>query len=244
MATKNEPNVIQINPTNNMALYDIWRDVPADAKKPIKGGRLKGMTDINPVWRIQMLTEVFGPCGIGWWYEITDKRIEIDNVTKQSAAFVDILLYYKWNGETSHGIPGTGGAALLKQEDKGPYFSDECFKMAMTDAISVAAKALGIGANVYFAAGRSKYTGVPEPEPKEEPKPKGPKPPKAFRCKKCGKEIQAYTSIVDGTTITPAQHVGGSMRRFGEILCLDCINAKADAMKAANEGPCAEEFNE
>ena len=35
--------------------------------------------------------------------------------------------------------------------------SDECYKMALTDAISVAAKALGVAADVYYKNDRSKY---------------------------------------------------------------------------------------
>lgn len=145
----------------NLIIYEKVRAVPDEAKKTINAGRLKGMTDINPMFRIKKLTEVFGPCGIGWWYQITDKRIEIDEITKQKAAFVDILLYYvdPDSGKESHGIPGTGGASFVAQERNGGYMSDECFKMALTDAISVAAKALGVGADVYWQGDRTKYAG-------------------------------------------------------------------------------------
>lgn len=149
---------------DNTKLYELGRKVPDEAKKPINAGRLKGMTDINPMWRIKRLTEMFGACGVGWWYEITDKQIVIDEITKQKAAFVDILLFYKDpdSGKDSHGIPGTGGSSFVAQETKGAYLSDECFKMALTDAISVAAKALGIGADVYYDKDRTKYNGQDE----------------------------------------------------------------------------------
>lgn len=149
---------------DNMKLYEMGREVPDNAKKPINAGRLKGMTDINPMWRIKRLTEMFGPCGVGWWYEITDKQIVFDETTNQKAAFVDILLFYvdPESGHTCHGIPGTGGASFVAQERNGPYMSDECFKMALTDAISVAAKALGIGADVYFDKDRTKYNAQEE----------------------------------------------------------------------------------
>ena len=65
----------------NMKIYEAARTVPINAQKTISAGRLKGMTDINPRWRISKLTEIFGPCGIGWWYEITDKRIVNDEIT-------------------------------------------------------------------------------------------------------------------------------------------------------------------
>lgn len=157
---------------DNMKLYNMGREVPNEAKKPISAGRLKGMTDINPMWRIKRLTEMFGACGVGWWYEITDKQIVCDETTKQKAAFVDILLFYKDpdSGKDSHGIPGTGGSSFVAQESKGAYLSDECFKMALTDAISVAAKALGIGADVYFDKDRTKYTGQEEQQPMQQTK--------------------------------------------------------------------------
>ena len=61
---------------NNMEIYEKVRKVPEEAKKTIGAGRLKGMTDINPMWRIKMLTELFGVCGIGWYYECTKQWID------------------------------------------------------------------------------------------------------------------------------------------------------------------------
>lgn len=157
---------------NNLDLWNKVRSVPDEAKKEIKGGRLNGKTDINPVWRLKALTEQFGPCGDGWYYEITDKRLEKGGQDEVSA-FVDILLYYKTSDGWSKGIPGTGGSAFVAKEKSGPYTSDECFKMALTDAISVACKALGVGADVYWEKDKSKYDAPqrqPEP-PKQDPKP-------------------------------------------------------------------------
>lgn len=140
----------------NLELYRSVAEVPDNAKKPIKGGRLKGKTDINPMWRIEKLTERFGPCGIGWKYVITEKRLE-PGANGEISAFVDIDLYFKYEGTWSEAIPGTGGSSFVAKENGGLYVSDECFKMALTDAISVACKALGFGANVYWEAGSSKY---------------------------------------------------------------------------------------
>lgn len=166
----------------NMELYDRLRSVPENAKKSIGAGRLKGMTDINPMWRIQKLTEEFGRCGKGWKYIIREKRLEA-GADGTICAFVDIDLYYKDEGEWSEAIPGTGGSSFVAIERNGPYTSDECFKMALTDAISVAAKALGLGADVYFAGGRTKYSAqseapakpkatapITEPAPEESPR--------------------------------------------------------------------------
>lgn len=138
----------------NMEVYNRVKSVPEEAKKKITGGRLSGMTDIKPMWRIEKLTEVFGMCGIGWKAPITNKEI-IEGANGEKIAIVDIDLYVKVDGEWSEAIQGTGGSSFIAKERNGLYTSDECFKMAYTDALSVACKSLGMGAEVYW--GDSKY---------------------------------------------------------------------------------------
>ena len=139
-----------------MDIYNRVRSVPDEAKKAISAGRLKGMTDINPMWRIKKLTEEFGPCGIGWWTKVTDRWTE--TVGDETCVFVDLELYIKVGDEWSKPITGSGGSKLATKERSGVYVSDECYKMAETDALSVACKKLGIGADVYFSADRTKYS--------------------------------------------------------------------------------------
>ena len=139
----------------NMNLFEQFRDTPETARKQITGGRLKGFTDINPMWRFKRLTEVFGPCGIGWKYEIVSQSIQPGH-GNEVAAFVDILLYYKKDGEWSAGIPGIGGSSFVAEKN-GAHTSDECFKMALTDAIGTACKALGMSADIFFEKDRTKY---------------------------------------------------------------------------------------
>jgi hypothetical protein len=136
--------------TDNLHIYDIARKIPAHALKEIKAGRLKGMSDINPMYRIKKMTGLFGPCGIGWKYEIVKEWLE--SYGNEVKAFLNINLYYKWNGEWSEPIPGTGGSSFVSQERNGTFVNDECWKMALTYAISVATKALGVAADVYYNA--------------------------------------------------------------------------------------------
>ena len=140
---------------SNLEIYEKVKAVPESAKKPIKGGRTNGFTDINPMWRIKTLTECFGPCGIGWYYDVEKEWTE--TVGTEICAFVNIKLYIKYDGEWSRPIHGTGGSKLAETQKSGIYVSDECFKMATTDAISVACKQLGIGADVYWDKDRTKY---------------------------------------------------------------------------------------
>jgi len=141
---------------DNLKIYNETRKVPKEAQKEIKGGRMSGKTDINPMWRLKMLTEQFGPCGIGWKYVIAKQWLEKGG-KDEIAAFVNIELFIKVDNEWSDAIPGTGGSSFVASEKNGLFTSDECFKMAMTDAISVSCKALGFGADIYWDKDSSKY---------------------------------------------------------------------------------------
>lgn len=139
-----------------LGLYEKVRHVPKEAINPIMGGRLKGKSDINPMWCIKTLTEQFGICGIGWKVEIFKSWLE-EGGNGEIGAFVQIKLYVKENDTWSDGIPGTGGSMFVAKENSGMFVDDECFKKAYTDALSVACKLLGIGADVYWEKDNSKY---------------------------------------------------------------------------------------
>lgn len=168
---------LEENTNPNLELYTKFADPPEWAKKIIKGGRINGMTDINPQWRIQCLTEMFGMVGIGWRYVITRQWLET-GIANKVAAFTNIDLYVKVGDQWSEAIQGTGGSSFVTVEQNGAYVSDECFKMSLTDALSVACKMLGIGSKVYMG---SKYdtkdpdSKVPVPAQKQQPA----TPPKA-----------------------------------------------------------------
>jgi len=142
---------------NNMEIYGKLSTPPKEALKKITGGRLSGMTDINPQWRYEALTDAFGPCGIGWKYEVS--RIWLEPASdEQVAAFAMVNFYFKQNEKWSEAVPGVGGSLFIAKEKSGLRTSDEAYKMAITDALSVALKMIGVAADIY--AGRfdgSKY---------------------------------------------------------------------------------------
>ena len=196
---------------DNLTIYNEVRSVPDSAKRRIEAGRLKGKTDINPMWRIKALTEKFGPCGIGWKYTITDKRLE-QGANGEVAAFLDIDLFVKVGDTWSEAIPGTGGSSFIAKEKNGLYTSDECFKMALTDGISVACKALGFGADVYWEADRSKYD---KPESKQEA---------PVLCECCGLPIKP---VKCGDRVYPTNEiVENAVKKYGKRLCWGCMRAE------------------
>lgn len=200
---------------SNLDLYNAGREVPAEAKKSFNNGKFSG-TDINPMWRIKKLTEMFGAAGIGWYYEVISERAEEHGDV--TIAVVDLNLYIKVNGEWSKPIYGTGGNILLR---KGST-SDEGYKMALTDALSVACKALGIGADVYFEKDKTKYTADAENAPQaQETPPAG--SDIAFRCEDCGNVITPWITKDGKTKMSVREVAQNSKKNFGRTLCLDCI---------------------
>lgn len=139
-----------------MENYKKMSKPPKSALKQIRGGRLSGMTDINPQWRYEIMTEVYGPCGFGWRFDI--ERVWREEGTEgQVFAFAEIKLYVNIAEEMkadvpiywSNAIPGIGGSMLIAKEKNGLHVSDEAYKMAITDALSTACKMLGVAADIY-----------------------------------------------------------------------------------------------
>ena len=147
---------------NNLELWNKLKTPPPSVLKKISGGRLKGMTDISPSWRYQVLTEQFGPCGIGWKFTI-DELWTAPGSDDQVAAFARISLYVMKELLWSDPIPGIGGSMLITKETNGMHTSDEAYKMAVTDALSTACKMLGVAADIYMGLwDGSKYKEGPQ----------------------------------------------------------------------------------
>ena len=140
----------------NRDLYERYAQPPENALKSFNNGKFSG-TDINPMWRIKALTEAFGPCGIGWYTEVIRQWRE-DTNDGSATVYCHIHLYIKVDGEWSKPITGIGGNTLSRKTKSGSSTTDEAYKMAYTDAMGIACKALGIGADIWWKEARSKYT--------------------------------------------------------------------------------------
>jgi len=146
---------------NNMKYWEKVSEVPKNMLREIKAGRLKGKSDINPAWRMEAMTSVLGPCGLGWKYTV-DKIWTDPGPEGSVMVFVQISLCIACNERWSAPIPGIGGSHLISKEKSGLHGNDEGYKMALTDALSVAMKAIGVGAKVYQGLwDGSKYNIVP-----------------------------------------------------------------------------------
>ena len=145
----------------NMRVYSAVRAVPQSAVKPIKGGSYgaAGLSDINPQWRIERMTELFGPVGTGWTWEPVE-------VTEREGVLYGhvVVRYYDKDGKESKPIHGYGGTRFGGRDDSDIY------KSTMTDAVSNALRYLGVGADVWYKPDQAgseqqydtKYSAPPE----------------------------------------------------------------------------------
>ena len=132
---------------DKMRIYNAGRSVPSGAVKKITGGAYgkAGLSDINPQWRIEKMTELFGPCGIGWTWEPVETQFE------NGLCFGHVIVKYRDdNGEWSEAVHGYGGTVMGRMND-----DSDVLKSTFTDAVSNALRYLGIGADVWYKSGNT-----------------------------------------------------------------------------------------
>lgn len=148
----------QSDANTNLTIWNELKRTDPKATKPFqRSGGFKG-TQIDPVYRMERMTEVFGPVGQGWGWEQTGQHVS------DGMVFVGVRVWYlpageapKWP-ETAPGVPLNarftgpqwGGDVLTLERGGRTRPNDEAFKMAMTDAIGKALLSIGLAADVYM----------------------------------------------------------------------------------------------
>lgn len=170
---------------------------PKEALNTIQFGKLKGKSDINPQWRIEAMTEVFGLCGVGWYYEILSVDYQDVVETGERMVYITIGIHVKQeDGTWSAPVIGIGGDFTIVRDKNGIHGNDEAFQMALTDALGKAAKCVGIANDIYRGKYDSKYGWRDEREKQRQKSDE--QNQDANKCwKVVGKEVQIR--IKDGT---------------------------------------------
>lgn len=196
----------------NMRIWASVANTPKEAQKIIGAGRLKGMTDINPMFRIKRLTEIFGPVGFGW--NTVDVRYTTKVVGNEELIFCELGLVYRIGDQWSSPVYGCGGNKVIVQERGGEYHNDEAYKMAYTDAISVACKSLGMCADIYFAADRTKYSLPEDAQKQAQQKPEN-KAPLTDRVAQAASNVDITTSEKVPQQKSPLEMMNGIISKLG-----------------------------
>lgn len=237
---------------DNLYMYNKYADPPKEALRQFNNGRFSG-TDINPMWRIRVLTEEYGECGIGWycipknrWTEKAEYEAVINGKTAKLldiAVFYEVELYVKRDGKWSMPIYGVGGNSFSEYSKKQDRIitSDEAYKMAYTDALGIACKALGIGANVWWKFPDSKYArsnveaersnAEPAAKPQNESAKGTPVNQSTVHppvCADCG------CVIVEHGDRSSQEMAHAAKDKFGRVLCIQCGKDEAARRAAAS----------
>ena len=141
----------------NTRYWDDLKRVPPEHLKGFqRAGGFKG-TAVKPMWTIHKMTEVFGPCGLGWGMDMPQFQMV--------PAGDELLVYCTvgiWHGKdeiTGHRVYGVGGDKVRVAQSSGLKNDDEAFKKAYTDALTNACKMLGAAADIHMGLwDGNKYT--------------------------------------------------------------------------------------
>lgn len=129
----------------NLDLWEAHADIDPAFTKAITGKAYKG-TSPNPQYVIKCLTEMFGPVGQGFGWEV---------LAEEFTPLGDEILHWCrirfWHTKREHYYEAYGQTkALMKTRDKGLMADEDAPKKSLTDAIIKAASQLGIAANIFL----------------------------------------------------------------------------------------------
>jgi hypothetical protein len=137
----------EMPPRDNLEFWNALKRTDPKATKPFqRAGGFRG-TQIDPAWRLQMMTEVFGPVGKGWGYE------QLEWTIAERMVFICCRVWYidPHTGEKHFTGPQWGGTEMVRRNRDGTERpDDECFKMSMTDAIGKCMLQVGLAADIYL----------------------------------------------------------------------------------------------
>ena len=123
----------------NMKIWETLSKTNPEFTKPLPGFGGKKLTTIDPMYQIQMMTDLFGPVGIGWKYKVDYKYID-------GLVFAEVTIKYFTDEWHEYG-PVCSVQNLSK---KNGNLDDEAPKKAMTDAMTKAFSHLGMSADVFL----------------------------------------------------------------------------------------------
>lgn len=133
--------------SGNLRLWNRLKRTDPRATKPFtRAGGFRG-TQIDPAWRLQAMTEAFGPVGQGWGYE------QLEWTVIERMVFACVRVWYRdpVTGEKCYSGPQWGGTDLMRRRRDGiDEPNDEAFKMSVTDALGKCLLQLGLAADVYL----------------------------------------------------------------------------------------------
>ena len=129
---------------SNLEIWNRFADIDPAYTKPITGKPYKG-TSPNPQYVIRCLTDIFGPVGQGFGWEV---------VREEFTPLGDEVLHWCrirfWHGKRENCFEIYGQTKALMKTRNGMMSDEDAPKKSLTDAIIKASSHLGIAANIFL----------------------------------------------------------------------------------------------
>lgn len=136
------------DPQKNAALWDSVCVTDAKYTKQFsRGGGFKG-TATNATWLARQATRAFGPCGIGWGFNVIDERYA-DGKPGDVIHIVRVKLWYVLDGQRGE-IEQFGQTTFVGTNSKGAFTDEEAPKKSITDAVSKCLSLLGFASDIHL----------------------------------------------------------------------------------------------
>ena len=129
---------------SNLEIWNRFADIDPAYTKPITGKPYKG-TSPNPQYVIRCLTDIFGPVGQGFGWEVV--REEFTPLGDQVLHWCRIRF---WHGKRENCFESYGQTKALMKTQNGMMLDEDAPKKSLTDAIIKASSQLGIAANIFL----------------------------------------------------------------------------------------------
>ncbi len=149
---------------NKQANLSIWTQVektdPA-ATSPMFTADGTNLTAINHNYQIKRATELFGPCGFGWGYNVINASIIDGGMSgniQTKVSSVQIEFWYKHQNEVCKFSHFGQTPFVTATKDGIAVTDDDAHKKSLTDAIGKALSMLGFSADI-FGQGSSDNVG-------------------------------------------------------------------------------------
>lgn len=130
--------------SDNLTAWEALADVDPKYTKPITGKPYKG-TSPNPHYIVQMLTEHFGPVGVGWGCRVVSEGFQPLGEEVLHWCRVEM-----WHTDRANTFEAYGQTKALAQTQRGLKSDEDAPKKSYTDAMVKAASYVGCAANIFL----------------------------------------------------------------------------------------------
>lgn len=132
----------------NRDLWDLASPTDRNfTKRFTRGGGFAG-TAINATYMIQRATEVFGPVGLGWGWEIMDEKYQ-EGAPGDIIHVLRVRIWFTF-GEKTGSFEHFGQTTFVGKNKNGPFTDEEAPKKSLTDAITKALSCLGFASEIHM----------------------------------------------------------------------------------------------